>query len=233
LINISAALASELDGPQAYPISLIAAADLTDVERAAIPAWWLEAAGMADRAGVAHALRHWDAVLPGLLSQFKEQLANQGTNVYLGRSETKPVLAYVLTEESAVSCWFGDAPGALRHPSLELRELPTMLRQFYTSLHGGFRRAMAFANGFPATSELFPVSDYGVVDEFEISGGRVPDLDQLVPIFFEWSAASIGVELGGDPDSEAGWYIAGGSMSPIPDFWGMADDWLVGRLGEI
>jgi hypothetical protein len=233
MVDIPAAIAAELNKPLAEPISLISATDLTDDERAAIPPWWLEAAEMPDRQGILHALRQWEDAVPGLLPQFKKHVAATGVNLYLGRSEANPVLAYVLAGTSAPILWFGYPPTTeLPDAPLDLRQLPAPLRQLYSSLHDGFKQATAFENGFPVSSELFPVSQYGSAEEFEIEGDRVPDLNRLVPIFFDWAAASICVELSPDPQNRIGWHWSEASLRPYHDFWEMLDNWIVSLLTE-
>jgi hypothetical protein len=118
----------------------------------------------------------------------------------------------------------------LRHPSLDLGRLPSTLRAFYTGLHDGFKHATAFENGFPVSTELFPVSEDGSPDKFEIYGDRVPDFNRLVPIF-SWAAAAICVELG-DADDRSGWQWSEGSLWPYGDFWEMVDNWIMSMLGE-
>ena len=232
LVDIPPALAAELDGPLAEPISLVDIADLSAGERAAVPSWWLEAAEKPGQEAVIHALAHWDEVLPGMLPKFTAQLAEAGVAIHLGRSEAKPVLAYVLTGDPAPVCWYGYPPSRqLRHPTLDLGRLPSTIRALYTGLHDGFKRATAFENGFPASTELFPVRQYGSPAEFEIGGDRIPDLDALVPIFFDWAGASICVELG-DLDSPAGWHWSEASLRPYSDFWEMADNWIMSMLGR-
>ena len=86
-----------------------------------------------------------------------------------------------------------------------MADLPSTLQALYTGLHDGFKQAMAFENGFPASSELFPVSQYGSPDEFEVGGERIPELSRFVLIFFDWTGASICVELG-DTENRSGWH---------------------------
>jgi hypothetical protein len=233
MVDIPAALADELNKPLEEPISLISGADLTDDERAAIPPWWLEAAEMQGQQGILYALRQWEDTLPGLLPQFKKRVAATGANLYLGRSEAKPVLAYVLAGGEGPIVWFGYPPNAeLPDSPLDLRQLPAPLCQLYSGLHDGFKQATAFENGFPFSSELFPVSQYGSAEEFEIEGGRAPDLNRLVPIFFDWAAASICVELSPDPQNRIGWHWSEASLRPCHDFWEMLDNWIISLLTE-
>jgi hypothetical protein len=232
LVDIPPALAAELDGPLAEPILLIDVADLTTDERAVVPPWWIEAAEQPGHEGVVHALAQWVDVLPGMLPKFTAQLAKAGIGVYVGRSKTTPVLAYVVTGDLVPVCWYGYPPSAqLHHPTLDLGRLPATLRALYTGLHDGFKQASAFENGFPATTELFPVSQYGSPEEFEI-GDPVPDLNALVPIFFDWAGASICVELG-DTDDRSGWHWSEASLRPYRDFWGeIVDNWIMSMPGQ-
>jgi hypothetical protein len=232
LVDIPQELAAELDGTLAEPISLIDIADLSTRERAVVPSWWIEAAEKPGQEAVVHALAHWDAVLPGMLPKFTAQLAKAGVAIHLGRSEAKPILAYVLTGDSGPVCWYGYPPSAqLRHPTLDLGRLPSTIRALYTGLHDGFKRATAFENGFPVSTELFPVGQYGSPEEFEIGGGHKPDLDALVPIFFDWAGASICVELG-DTEGRSGWHWSEASLRPYSDIWEMADNWIMSMLGR-
>jgi hypothetical protein len=211
---------------------LVDVADLTADERAAIPLWWVEAAANPGREAVVCALAQWDGVLPGLLPKFKGQIANAGIGVHVGRADTKPVLAYVVMGDAAPVCWYGYPPSAqLHHPSLDLGGLPSTLQALYTGLHDGFKQATAFEKGFPSSSELFPVSQYGSTDEFEICSDPIPNLSRLVPIFFDWAGASICVELG-DADNRSGWHWSEASLRPYGDFWEMVDNWIMSMRGQ-
>lgn len=147
---------------------------------------------------------HWHSgtvFRPACCRSFKGQIANAGIGVHVGRSDTKPVLAYVVMGDAAPVCWYYPPSAQL----LDLGGLPSTLQALYIGLHDGFKQATAFENGFPASSELFPVSQYGFTDEFEIGSDPAPNLSRLVPIFFDWAGASICVELG-DADNRAGWH---------------------------
>jgi hypothetical protein len=85
------------------------------------------------------------------------------------------------------------------------------------------------ARDFPTSTELFSVSRYGSPDEFEIDGDRIPDLNRLVPVFFDWAGASICVELG-DTASRSCWFWSEASLGPYGGFWEMADNWIMSTL---
>jgi hypothetical protein len=224
-------LVAQLDRPLFEQVSLVDVDDLTDEQRTGLPSWWLDVAGTG-RDGVERALSHWEATLSGLLPKFRQWVDEAGVDVFIGRSASvnKSLLAYVLAGESEQPvCWYGFPPNAqLHNASLDLGKLPTTLRRFYADLHDGFKQASTFHNGFPASGLLFPVSQEGEEEDFEFLGSDArPDLDKLVPIFFDYGAASICAELSDDPDSRAGWRWSEGSLKPYEDIWEMLDNWMV------
>jgi hypothetical protein len=89
----------------------------------------------------------------GLLPQFTAQVA--AVTLYLGRSQTRPVLAYALAGASGSICWYGyPSSTELSHSPLELGRLPTALQQLCMCLHNGFKQATTFEGGFPTSTEL-------------------------------------------------------------------------------
>jgi hypothetical protein len=64
---------------------------------------WINADRQLVDAGLC-ALAQWEAVLPGLLPKFKGQLANGGIGIHVGRTETGPVLAYVVMGDPGPVC---------------------------------------------------------------------------------------------------------------------------------
>jgi hypothetical protein len=232
MADIPPDLTATLERPLFESISLIDADDLTDTERARVPPWWLDAAGRSGRDGIELALTQWDATLPGLLPKFKQRLRTDGMATLLGRSTSagKPLLAYVLAAEPGPPlCWYGFPRNAqLHHPSLDLGKLPTTVRPLYTELHDGFKQAAMFHNGFPASDSLSAVSRYGEADDFEFFNTDIqPDLDKLIPIFFDYGGAAVCVELSDNPDSRVGWHWSEASLEPYADIWEMLDNWML------
>jgi hypothetical protein len=205
---------------------------LTDDERQAVPDWWLEAAALPPRAGIARAVDQWQSTLPGTLVNFHERLRESGRGIFLARSESedKPLLAYVWAAQSAeIVCWYGFPPSpALEHPSLDLTKLPTSTRAFYTQLHDGFRLASAFHNGFPVSAELFAVGEDLTAESAEVQGAKsAPSLDELVSVFFDFGASSVCVELdGGGVNQRDGWVVSDAQVQPVDDIWLTVDQWM-------
>jgi hypothetical protein len=54
-----------------------------------------------------------------------------------------------------------------------------------------------------------------------------PDLDKLIPIFFDYGGAAVCVELSDNPDSRAGWHWSEASLEPYADIWEMLDNWML------
>jgi hypothetical protein len=204
LVNIPPALAAELEGPLAEPISLV------DVE----------ATGKPDREAVIHALHSGSARATAEVQGAARNYGHRYPGGSLG-SRTRSRLC--VDGDAAPVCWYGYRPSAqLHYLSLDLGGLPSTLRALYTGSYDGFKQATAFENGFPTSSELFPVSQYASSDEFEVGDERIPDLNTLVPLFFDWAGASICVELG-DPDNRAGRQWSEASLMPYGDFWEMVE----------
>jgi hypothetical protein len=53
-----------------------------------------------------------------------------------------------------------------------------------------------------------------------------------VLILFDWTAASICVELG-DIDNRSGWHWSEASLNPCGDFWEMMGDWIMSNAGGV
>ena len=228
--DVPADILAILEGPLSEMVTFIDADDLTDAEAAVVPGWWLEATQLPPSDGVARALDEWQRVVPNALPHFTTWLRTNGIGVFLGRSEDQPLLAYGARTVAGAFCWHGFAPNAdPRNPTLDLSGLPDMLRHFVSELHDGFRLLSLFNNSFLAVDEWSALGDVVEPEELELTGDRLmPDVDHLVPFFYDFGSSSLCVELQQDTtDTQAGWVAYDDQLEAVDDIWTVIDRWLL------
>lgn len=192
--------------------ALLDVEDLTDEERATVPAWFLDAVAQDGPAGVVAATAHWDHVLPGVLDGAIELFRERAVGIQIGRLSPERgghvVLIYVLRSDGTKPfvCWYGYPPTAgLANPTpashrpgvrADLTQVSERLRTFYTQLHNRFELVGFGHCGLLPLNELFTLD--GAADEYEYEGddpNQAPDPWYLLPVFTS-SNVRLCVELG-------------------------------------
>jgi hypothetical protein len=238
MANPPTELSNVLNGRLFESIELIDLDELSDEERAVVPDWWIEAVQRPARDGIEQALAAWETVLPDALPRFYALIRQHGIGIFLGRSpsERAPLLAYAAALPSGETfCWYGFPPIAeLHHPTLNVAGMPAKPHLLYTQLHDGFKLASAFHNGFPSSAEWFAVGEDLDTDSIPVEGTRAaPDLNQLMPLFFDFGASSVCVELGdGGSDDRDGWVVSDGQVQLVEDIWVTIDRWALSLVGS-
>ena len=171
---------------------------------------WLDAAARSDRTGFGVLLDEWERVLPGRLSRTET----------LGRRSGSPVLVYVLEGDfggDRYCAWVAALPRPRVDVPEHLLRLPSDVLALHTRLHDEIDLPL-FRQGVYADPNR-PFEMYPPVAQ--------PVWNQIVVIQNDGGSARLCATLGDDPKATAGWYWYEGTMSPEPDIWVLADDWLL------
>jgi hypothetical protein len=224
---VPAGLVEQLRTPTYGGVELIAADELTDSQRHALPLWWLEVTQLSGPDSVRRAADEWRRVVVDRLPAFLDRLENQGAGVFLGvRPSGEPLLVYAVAPaqpDDPFSCWYGHLPvQAQSHHRVDLTRLPAELVGIHTALHDRFRNGIAVDNGLLPLSELFTAGQFrSTTMEFD-DLDYVPDLENIVAFFLGFGTEAVCAELSVQPDGPLGWQWFEASFSPF-ELWVLLD----------
>jgi hypothetical protein len=221
---------AELISTRAYTFTTLLRPDeLSDEDRATVPAWVLESVAHDGPEGIVAATAHWEQVLPGLLDDTVAFFRERALGTYLGRVSSDwggdLVLIYALRgENDPFVCWYGYPPtNTLDNPTphdhrpgvkADLSQVSENLRRFYTQIHNRFRVVGLGECGLRPLDEFFTLdwdaSDY----DYRGDPGHRPDPSRLLPIFIS-AHGQLCVELG----TENVWEQNDSELEPLGELW--------------
>ena len=216
-------------------MTLVTLDELTEDEKAATPAWFLDALGEDGPNGVIAATNHWRSVVPGALDDAATLFRERAIALCLAREAERPeelVLIYVLRSDTEpYTCWYGYIPTdrldnrtpAQARPGVrvDLTQVSEELRAFYTQIHDMFRLSGPLMCGFAPLDELFTLDGDSSDYEYWGEADHQPDPQRLVPVFLS-SNGHLCVERGTD---EA-WSQDDSILEPLGDLWPNINTWI-------